>query len=193
VAGLLRVSRHSVDAHHLDVNCIFVLLCCIFYVALLLPSPFLFDRYVIPLIPLFAIGTFAPTESLLNGRWSYLRTLAFAMVMAFGIFAIAGTRDYLMWNRLRWEALRDLMTTQHVTAQDIDGGFEFNGFYLFDPEYKGEDDDAVKSGWWVDRDTYQIALGPVPGYVVYKAYDYFHWMPPHKQKVFILKKIVESP
>jgi hypothetical protein len=178
----------------------FLVLCGIIYLlpVLIIPFTLCYDRYVIPSIPFLAAGIvgvsaqFAGTSS---GHAKSLRLAAFALLAAFGLFAISGTRDYLAWNRVRWEALQNLMLNDHVDPEDIDGGFEFNCLYFFEPRYL-PDEKVVKefltrpgrSPWWVHRDTYQIGFGGVPGYTIFKEYTYQHWLPPHVQKVVVLRK-----
>jgi tetratricopeptide (TPR) repeat protein len=77
------------------------------------------------------------------------------------------------------------MQNGQVAAQDIDGGFEFNGLYLYDPHYQPI---PGKSIWWVQGDTYQIAFGDVPGYYAIKQYSYSHWVPSYVGKVVVLQK-----
>ena len=166
---------------------IFFLLSAMIYLLPLLASDF-FDRYLVPPIPFFAIGIAGmsdhfPRFSLATTRIP--RLAAIALLAGFSLFAIGGTRDYVGWNRVRWEALHDLTEHKHVSAADIDGGFEFNGLYLYDPHYQR---DPRKSWWWVQRDTYQIGFQNVPGYTVIKEYTYFHLMPPHTGKIIVLKK-----
>ena len=101
------------------------------------------------------------------------------------LFSVCSTRDYLAWNRARWTAATDLMAHDHVAPSEMDGGFEFNGFYLFNPDYKSE---GKPSWWWVQKDTYLLSFGPVPGYDIFKEYPYTHWLPPYTGKVLASKK-----
>jgi tetratricopeptide (TPR) repeat protein len=166
---------------------IFLLLTPIIY---LLPTLAVegWDRYVVPVIPFAAAGIaalsthFAPFLPL-NTRT--LRFSAAALLAAFSVFAIGSTRDYLAWNRVRWQALHELMHDGQVKAQDIDGGFEFNGLYWYDPDYH---EVPGKSAWWVQNDTYQIAFQNIPGYHVIKEYSYQHWLPPYVGKVVVLRQ-----
>ena len=170
---------------------IFLLLSAISY---LLPALMVggWDRYVVPAMP-FAVAGIAA----LSGRFapSFLgirRIPLFAagtLLAAFSVFAIGGTRDYLAWNRVRWQALHDLMKKDQVKAQDIDGGFEFNGLYLYDPNYR---EVPEKSEWWVQGDTYQIGFDNVPGYHIFKQYTYPHWLPPYAGKVVVLQKNAQT-
>ena len=106
-------------------------------------------------------------------------------LIGLALFAIIGTRDYLTWNRVRWEALHDLVENKSVKVENIDGGFEFNGLHLYDPQY---DDKPEKSWWWVKEDTYLVTFGPVPGYSVIQKYSYRQWMPPQTGSILVLKK-----
>lgn len=164
---------------------VFLGFCCIFYLLLVLPSYFFFDRYVTPLFPLVAASLTAlsspPTEAV-HAKSSGQRTIAFVLLAALSVFSIITTRDYLTWNRVRWTALRDLMNNDHVAAQDIDGGFEFNGLYHF--QTGAEDRFAADE----NPDAYVIAFGPVPGYVVLKEYTYLQWLPRHVQNIVVLQK-----
>jgi hypothetical protein len=171
---------------------IFLLLSAMIYLLPLLVSHF-FDRYLVPAIPFLAAGIAGvsghfPRFPLVNTRT--LRFAAVALLAAFSLFAIGSTRDYLAWNRVRWEALHDLMENKHVNMGDIDGGFEFNGLYLYDPHYQ---QDPRKNWWWVQGDTYQIGFRNIPGYKVIKEYSYPHWIPPHVGKVVVLQQNPQPP
>ena len=168
----------------------FVLLCAAIYLLPLLVAGF-FDRYLIPVIPFLAavaIPRSGPPIAAKSVRLGFC--WAGLLLGVLSVFAVCGTRDYLAWNRVRWAALRELMENRHAKPEEIDGGFEFNGYYLYDPDYK---QDLHKSWWWVKNDTYLVAFGGVPGYHVIKAYSYRQWMPPRSAQVVVLQKdAVES-
>jgi hypothetical protein len=170
-----------------DVVGTFYLLCAMVY----LLAIFIFgliDRYLVPPIP-FLIGAVAGMRGYLpqfvDARSKSARYVAAALLAAFSIFAIASTRDYLGWNRVRWNALNELMNEHHVGPDNIDGGFEFNAMYLYDPQYQY---DPRKSWWWVQGDKYRIAFGEMPGYRVIKEYRYQHWLPPYAGRVVVLQE-----
>lgn len=176
----------------LDANAMvgrFALLTSALYFLLCLPLPAIWDKYVIPIIPFLVV-----TIVCFGGQQAWfssdspraLRLTVYAMLVTFSLFSIAGTRDFLTWNRVRWTALRELMQVSYVGPEDIDGGFEFNGLYLYTPIINFAATDI--SWWWVRRDTYQIGFGPVPGYKVFKEYTYQHWLPWHVQKIVVLHK-----
>jgi len=172
---------------------LFFLLTGIVYLGPLVITSF-YDRYLVPLIPFFAIaiacacdqGQRAHRETLTVTRWVSLATL-----LAMTVFAIGATRDYLAWNRLRWEAIHHLMNDRGIAATSIDGGFEFGGLYLSGSGRRKLD--PTKSWWWVRDDTYLIAFGNVPGYETLKEYQYFNWIGPRVGKILVLQKIAAKP
>ncbi|WP_158543436.1 GtrA family protein [Dyella solisilvae] len=98
-----------------------------------------FDRYVIPLVPMFGILLTAAGGLLLSNEYSQSnarqvllsRTVSLSILMIYGVVAVGGTHDYLAWNRTRWSAISDLMERKHVTPADIEGGFAVTGWNLY--------------------------------------------------------------
>lgn len=149
----------------------------------------LFDRYLISVVPLLA-ACFVGPQRRLSRNPRRARALPAALALALlAVFAVAGTRDYLVWNRARWKALDDLVELRGVPPHDIDGGFEFNGWHLYDADYDLKPD---KSWWWVQGDTYLITFGPVDGYEPIEHYPYSRWLPPHSGSVFALERRPEE-
>jgi hypothetical protein len=147
----------------------------------------MFDRYLLPVIPLFAAGitSLSPPAPAAKSR---LWLPGVALLLAgFFLFSICGTRDYLAWNRTRWQALDDLMKKRTAKPSEIDGGFEFDGYYFFlaHPRYQAP---PGKDAWWIEGDTYQITFHRIPGCIVLGEYHYTHWMPPYIGSIFVLKK-----
>ena len=143
------------------------------------------DRYFIPIIPIAAIVTsFFFTECpIINDKKNFF--ISIILIAFFMLFSTCGTRDYLTWNRTRWEVLNNLMTSKDLTAEDIDGGFEFNGLQLYSPHYRPK---LGKSWWWINRDKYIVAFGPIPEYSIIQQHTYYQWMPPQNNSIFLLKK-----
>lgn len=167
----------------------FLLLIPVIYIAPFMPNSFL-DRYLIPMIP-FLIGGLAavkPSDQFLPSK--FCRSLAIGLAAGFFVFSICGARDYLAWNRTRWLALDELMENDKVQPSNIDGGMEFNGYYLYSPVYQ---DQPGKSYWWVKDDSYLVTFGPVPGYNVFREYHYTHWMPSFTGNIYVLKKNPQNP
>jgi hypothetical protein len=150
------------------------------------------DRYYLPALPFLLVGTAALAGNdfsrgqLVESPAPLRRAriiIAVAVLASMALFSICGTHDYLSWNRARWKLLDELMASGTATAGDVDGGFEFNGWFLYDPKYKPQ---KGKNWWWVHHDDYLVALGDRAGYRRIKAYPYSNWLPPQQRSVLLL-------
>ena len=142
----------------------------------------IFDRYVVFLIPLAMI-----ILTVGNGKFSLIKKktcyiLSGLLVFIYGGFAVAGTHDYLSWNRARWESINYIMIKRNIPYTKIDGGYEFNGWFNYDPDYITTPD---KSWWWVKNDEYIISFGPIKGFKI----RYKRWLERGEGDIYILKKV----
>jgi hypothetical protein len=157
----------------------------LFILLLLATRHDLFDRYLLPLCIIVALAL--PMMGVrADGSWSRV-AWAFAglWLAASACISVVSTHDFLAWNRTRWMALADLTERQGVSPRRIDGGYEFNGFYLYDPLYESHDE---KSWWWVDDDEYLIAAGPMPGYREVRRWPVDRWREAGGSDVFVLRR-----
>jgi 4-amino-4-deoxy-L-arabinose transferase-like glycosyltransferase len=163
---------------------LFVFLLLIVYMGLLFSSVYYFDRYIIPVIPL-VILLIVP----FNYKPSVKAKTILLMVAGFWfMFSTFATHDYFAWNRARWNALNHLSGELNVSSLDIDGGFEFNGWYNIDKVQQGDYDCKTKGWYWVDNNDYTISFVPLPGFVEFKTYPYFSFLGMKEREVYILKK-----
>jgi len=116
-----------------------------------------------------------------------LSIVALTLTLFLTWFSVGGTHDYLSWNRARWQALHYLIDDLHVPPRLIDGGYEFNGLYNFNENLRLSME-SEKSWWWVDRDDYVVAFGPIPGYEIMRSFQYARWLPRGKGSICILHK-----
>jgi hypothetical protein len=128
----------------------------------------------------------------LDRKLAGLAAALFLLVV--GWFSIAGTTNYLSWNRARWNGLRYLTHEAGIPPSRIDGGFEFNGYYNYndgDVSYlKEKADPTKKSWWWVQDDAYLVSFGPVQGYTVLKTFPCGHILFPFSPKnIFVLQRM----
>ena len=150
----------------------------------------MFDRYVLFLVPLGIVILFLLASDVGPAKaGSLIISLAVASLILYGTFSIAGTHDYLSSNRARWQALSNLETEQRVGPDDIDGGFEFNAWFLYDPNYRAS---PGKSWYFVARDDFMVALAPVPGFTEMKRYHFQRWLPPGQGSILILRRTQAS-
>lgn len=145
---------------------------------------YFFDRYIIFLLPIvmfLLLGIRGMADLPRTAFWG----VCLGILLVYGVFTIALTHDYMSWNRARWKAIGYLTKNRGVPPEDIDGGFEFNGWYNYNPRYKEKPD---KSWWWVDSDKYLISFGPLGGYKLDSVYSYSRLLPPERGRIFILHK-----
>lgn len=148
-----------------------------------------YDRYLIFLLPLLMMVASVSTTSIRNWKIGYGSiSVAVIMMLLYGGFTIGATHDYLSWNRMRWQALRDLMQEEQVSPSRIDGGFEFNGWYLYSDDYDDWKDEHDKSWYWVDKDDYVVSFNPLTGYEEVKLYSFSKWLPWGQGNILVLHK-----
>lgn len=152
---------------------------------LLIRNGDLFERYLlffIPVIALLGLSLGPPTDGAVKRWWTAAPT-ALAIVALFS-FTVANTHDYFSWNRSRWTALANLLGSGAVPPSSIDGGYEFDGRYLYELNYRKRPARA----WWVFNDKYMITFGPVVGYQTLHRYPVDRWLPINPSKVLVLRR-----
>lgn len=150
---------------------------------------FFFDRYLLLLLPLSMVMVLNCLDNTNRFKLGF-KTKLFALltILFIGIFTVATTHDYLSWNRIRWQALDNLMQ-QQITPDRIDGGFEFNGWYLYDPNYpirRKIQNNTV--WWWSEKNDYVIAFSPIEGYTAIEQYSLQNWLPFLSDRILVLQK-----
>ena len=138
-----------------------------------------FDRYFVSVVPLLAVVialTTAPSAK--TGRLYIVGALVTLVLI--GCFSIGGTHDYMTWNRLRWHAAGEIIRTEQITPQEVDGGHEFNAWHGYDESTRT----------WDTFDDYVITFGPMRGYDEVADYTYTRWMPLSTGHVFLLSRAV---
>ena len=145
-----------------------------------------FDRYLLPLVfvialalPLMIAGEAGPV-ALSRTRVA----IGAALLLASCVFSVVTTHDFLAWSRTRWTALQEL-TAQGIGPERIDGGYEFNGWYLYDPLYRYTN---ARSWWWVIDDEYVATSGPLPGYDTLRTFPVDRWWKEAGGDVFIVHR-----
>jgi 4-amino-4-deoxy-L-arabinose transferase-like glycosyltransferase len=148
------------------------------------------DRYLIWLLPISLMClTLAAGNTMRLTPGFPPRAVALIFLSILGLFAVAGTHDYMTWNRARWQALIDLTKADNISSQNVDGGFEFNGWFAYNANYQPG---TTKSWWWVEDDAYLISFGPVQGYKEIERYSFQRWLPVGDGNILVLQR-VETP
>jgi len=179
--ALPKLRSRTLSGNH--IVALFSLACVAIYLAPLLATTF-FDRYLIVAIPFLAAAISAVCP--LPKPNAKIAVPAGAVLAGAMLYAVCGTHDYLGWNTARWTATNELMANEHVKPEEIDGGFEFNATYFFNPDF--DPLSSKKSWWWVQNDTYMISFGPVPDYEVIKEFPYSRWLLPGRGTIVASKK-----
>jgi len=156
----------------------------------LVHTRYYFDRYLLIVLP-FAIATLLTLRPLPT-----IRPLSLALAAVLCWYAVAGTHDYMAWNRARFEGLAALEASG-VSASSIDGGFEYNAWRFAPSGYPGPSNEAarpgqpqsVRSWWWVDDDRFLLSFRPLSGYEVHRRLPFQRWLFPGTGQVFILKRL----
>ncbi|MGK0363416.1 MAG: 4-amino-4-deoxy-L-arabinose transferase-like glycosyltransferase [Saprospiraceae bacterium] len=147
---------------------------------LMLESLF-FDRYFIQLLPFVLMLIFVVNSKLSK---KYL-TLSLATLLIMSLYSIAGTHDYLAWHRAKKQALEHLTLEMKIPSNQIDGGFEFNGWNR-KPGQKRQAGHG-KSPWWIDEEYYAVTFGDIKFYKRVKAFPFRRWLPPQQDSLFIME------
>lgn len=151
---------------------------------------FFFDRYLLFFLPLLVVMIFHFIGDVNYSKLSFKNSLfSILMTVALGVLTISATHDYLSWNRIRWQAIETLRQEKAVSPNQIDGGFEFNAWHLYDPEYSERK--KRKNGeawWWVEQDNYLISFSPVEGYEITNKYPLKNWLPFRSEYILVSQK-----
>ncbi len=155
----------------------------------LLQSRYYFDRYLLPVLP------FAAAAVLAHVRPRTASASGVVLAVALAWLAIAGTHDYLAWNRARFAGLAALERAG-VPPTEIDGGFEFNAWHLAptfghwptDEEARVGQPADRRSWWWVVDDRFVVSFRELPGYDVHAAVPFTRWLVPGEGHVFVLQR-----
>ncbi len=155
----------------------------------LVHTRYYFDRYLLIVLP-FAVATLLTLRPLPT-----IRPISLALAAVLAWYAVAGTHDYMAWNRARFDGLAALEASG-VPATSIDGGFEYNAWRFAPSGYAGPTNNAarpgqpqsVRSWWWVADDEFLLSFRPLGGYAVRQRLPYRRWLPPGTGHVFVLER-----
>ena len=142
-----------------------------------------FDRYTIPLFTLLML-TLIPYKTNISKASG---SIALISLLLFGVFSICASHDYLSWNRARWQAVEYLTDEKGIKPSEIDGGFEFNGWYKTGTLQKIRNKNG-KSWWFVDNDKFVISFGDLAGYNKTRSFYYPQVLSAKHDSIYILQK-----
>lgn len=148
-----------------------------------------FDLYISIYFPfmLFFLLTRIPRIEL-HFKRIYLAA-AWMGIFFMGWLSVAMTHDYMSWNAARWQGLFYLMKDKGIAPTEIDGGYEFNGWFLYDEKYQKV---PGRSWWWVQDDRYLVSFGPKDGYKAIGKMPYRLWLPPFEGNIMVSQRIEDK-
>jgi hypothetical protein len=178
-----RARKGTETRHELFFRLLFY--CAISY-TVLLANVYIFDRYILFLVPLLLMMFAIAGNHFIHSISRRYYMMSIALIVLTALFDVTATHDYFSWNRAKWSLLTDLTDHQKISPGEIDGGYEFNGIHNYDVNYIRSKD---KSWWWVNDNKYIITMGPLAGYEKYSGTVYKKWMPQGKDSLFVLRRI----
>jgi len=142
------------------------------------------DRYLLPLLPLtICLGLWAARDLRLS-----LPT-AWVVVAMFALFAVAGTRDFLIFQGATWD-LAQQANDLGIANTRLDAGASWDGYHLY--EYGRDNRIPLQTfgpPWWIDLfapatdSSYVVASTPLDEYAVVERIEYSSWL--HRTPVYL--------
>ena len=151
-----------------------------------------FDRYLLfmlPMILIFVTVLARPQGGdaiAVRGSPGAIWAVPIVALGIFAAFSAAETHDYLAWNRTRWTAINDLIHVANVAPEKIDGGYEYNGRYFYDPSYLEK---PGTSWWWIVDDEYAVAFGDLENYRRIREYPIKRWLPLSEPAIVVSRRL----
>jgi hypothetical protein len=161
-----------------------------------------FDRYLIILVPLAMMVASMSTIKLRATKVGVGPTCGAAVLLLFyGGVTIAGTHDHLASNRVLWRAVSNAMENGKLQPNQINGGFEFNGWYFgnelrtCNPEYSNKAQPTrvgpIDFTCLFENEQWEYVASYVPEeeFTIEAQYSFRRWLPWKEQSLFILHKV----
>ena len=148
------------------------------------------DRYLLPLIPL----TIALALWGLRGT-RIVPPLGWIVVAALALFAVAGTRDYLVFMRAVW-AMGSEATVAGVPLDRLDAGSGWDGYYLYEYGLANHVRSRTPKGgpWWVyfyapaTDSAYVVAGKPLAQHTLVQRQEYSSWLQRQPVYLYLLRR-----
>ena len=172
--GAIRLNGRSVS----DFYTLSGFIALILYAGIIMINFTYFDRYILPLLPLFMLILVPGKESKLTARYPMKTTFALFLAV-FLIFGVLATRHCLEWNRIRWELVRNI-ESEGVPEEIIDGGHEYNGWSGKEINKEGK--------WDIAGQEYVISFTEIKDFNVLKKHITTNPLTGKKYSVYLLRK-----
>lgn len=178
---------------HNDDPALFFYLTGLLLAGITLVSPFLFDRYLLPIMPamlLFPLRRWSAQAAL--GKPKAL-VVPWLLLLPVALFSVVAMRDYKAETAARWD-LAESVAASGVKREEINAGYEWLGWYLF-PEgvdYIHASNDyreAPFAAMAMLKQVYLVSEQPKSGYTQVGETTYDAWLlGGQERKILLLKK-----
>ena len=142
-----------------------------------------YDRYLLQILPLVIFLILQTYNKEIITRSYVAEKIGYLIIVVITLFTVYETQNYFSWNRCRWEAIKYLTDDVKIHPDNIDGGFEFNGWMGYDPNYIPN---KSKSWWWVKNDAYLVSFGKLKSYTIIQKFEYKSFL--KKKYLYALKR-----
>ncbi len=108
--------------------------------------------------------------------------VAWLVVAAYAVFAVAGTRDFLVYQQALWDLAR-YANSLGIPNTRLDAGAAWDGYHLYEQslaDWHPRTPDPRP--WWtglfapLTDSSYAVAASPVPDYSVVTRVEYSSWL-----------------
>jgi hypothetical protein len=121
--------------------------------------------------------------------------LGWALAIPLALFAVAGTRDYLVFMREVW-AMGERALAAGVPLERLDAGSGWDGYHLYEYGLENRIRSRTPKGgpWWVyfyapaTDSGYVVAGKPLRGRMVVERRPYSSWLQPKPTNLFLVRR-----
>ncbi len=149
----------------------------------LIRSPY-FDRYLLPMLAPLMIGLFVYSDWSAEAR-NWAIACASGLFVLYASYGVLGTLDYMERQRAGWDLMYEQMDAG-VEAMKLDGGFEFRGWYQFEPYWRGD-----RYIWrYGGDDEYRLSYDDTSeGYREIANRSFRQWLPPQTETLRVFHRM----
>ncbi len=147
------------------------------------------DRYLLPLLPLVIVLVL---WALRDVRLS--APVAWIAVLAMSLYAVAGTRDHLVFQQAVWSLAREA-NQLGVPNTRLDAGAGWDGFHLYErPPSSTVIPHTPGRPWWLylyapkTDSSYIVAAAPLPQHAVVLERSYSSWLHGRPVSLYLLRR-----
>ncbi len=154
-------------------------------------SPFMFDRYLLPVLPFLMFPALRRLQAGANPGAPVWR---WAMVLPLLLFGLVAQADFKSRATARWEAAESLVA-QGIPADHVVAGFEWMGWKYYEraAEYVRQHDSANTSSLiWpanaIEDPEYVVGERSLPDYDPIREVPYTAWLEGGKERAVLVQK-----